>query len=211
MTAEKLYCAIDITMEGLGVINVVFGTDEFAPKKEVVETTNYTDDLVVTVEGESLEAQETTIIVEKCSDGTYNLALNNFILGGMIPVGNIVVDGIVANDENGISTFSVNKNIIITAGEGGTDEDWIGTQLGEIPVSLTGKMTAEKLYCAIDITMEGLGVINVVFGSEDAVTGINGIAVENGAKVIYDITGRKINAISAPGIYIINGKKILVK
>ena len=29
--------------------------------------------------------------------------------------------------------------------------------------------------------------------------------------VIFDLTGRKVNSISAPGIYIVNGKKVLVK
>ena len=30
-------------------------------------------------------------------------------------------------------------------------------------------------------------------------------------KTIYDLTGRRVEAITAPGIYIINGKKALVK
>ena len=43
-------------------------------------------------------------------------------------------------------------------------------------------------------------------------TGIGKLKVENGkAKVIYDLTGRRVDAITAPGIYIVNGKKTLVK
>ena len=42
-------------------------------------------------------------------------------------------------------------------------------------------------------------------------TAIENVEVENEVKVIYDLTGRKVETISAPGIYIVNGKKVLVK
>ena len=211
MDAEKLYCTIDIDMsEMLGqMINVVFGSDFAAGNTSAVE---YTDNLVVTIDGESTEPQETTITVEQNTNGTYKLALNNFTLGGMIQVGNIVLDNIVATEENGIKSFQTNQNILITAGDG-NEEDWMGPMLGVIPVSLTGKMDAEKLYCTIDIDMsEMLGqMINVVFGEQDAVTSISNIAAENGASTIYDLTGRKVDTITTAGIYIVNGKKVLVK
>ena len=37
------------------------------------------------------------------------------------------------------------------------------------------------------------------------------VEVGNEVKAIYDLTGRKVEAIIAPGVYIVNGKKILVK
>ena len=206
MNAKELYCTIDIDMsEMLGqMINVVFG-DNFT-------AINYTDNLVVTIDGESTEPQETTIIVEQNTNGTYKLALNNFVLGEDVMVGNIVLDGITATENNGIKSFQVNQEIFITAGDD-NEKEWLGPMLGAIPVSLTGKMDAEKLYCTIDIDMsEMLGqMINVVFGDEKAVTSIDNITVENGANVIYDLTGRKVNAITTAGIYIVNGKKVLVK
>ena len=42
-------------------------------------------------------------------------------------------------------------------------------------------------------------------------TGVDEVVVENEVKTIFDITGRKVEAITAPGIYIVNGKKVLVK
>ena len=42
-------------------------------------------------------------------------------------------------------------------------------------------------------------------------TGIENVVTENGAKAIFDLTGRRVEAISAPGIYIVGGKKVFVK
>ena len=211
MDAEKLYCTIDIDMSEMleQIINVVFGSDDFATNNNAVE---YTDNLIVTIDGESTDPQETTIFVEQNANGTYKLALNNFVLGDMIQVGNIVLDGITATENNGIKSFQTTQEIYITAGEG-NEEDWLGPMLGAIPVSLTGKMDAEKLYCTIDIDMSEMleQIINVVFGDENAVTSIENIAVENGENVIYDITGRKVKEITNAGIYIVNGKKVFVK
>ena len=45
----------------------------------------------------------------------------------------------------------------------------------------------------------------------DGTTGVENVEVENVVKTIYDLTGRRVEAITAPGIYIVNGKKTLVK
>jgi hypothetical protein len=43
-------------------------------------------------------------------------------------------------------------------------------------------------------------------------TAINEVKGENGkVKTIYDLTGRRVDAITTPGIYIVNGKKVFVK
>jgi hypothetical protein len=42
-------------------------------------------------------------------------------------------------------------------------------------------------------------------------TGINGINAENAVKGIYDLQGRKVEKITEAGIYIVDGKKVLVK
>ena len=45
----------------------------------------------------------------------------------------------------------------------------------------------------------------------DGTTGIENVEVENASNVIYDLTGRRVEAISAPGIYIVNGVKRVVR
>ena len=45
----------------------------------------------------------------------------------------------------------------------------------------------------------------------EGTTGIENVDAENSVKAIYDLTGRRVETITAPGVYIVNGKKVLVK
>ena len=49
------------------------------------------------------------------------------------------------------------------------------------------------------------------FDGNSITTDINEIVTENDETAIYDLTGRKIETITKAGIYIVNGKKVLVK
>jgi hypothetical protein len=40
-------------------------------------------------------------------------------------------------------------------------------------------------------------------------TGIDGVEAEDGELVIYDLTGRRVKSITTPGIYIVNGVKVV--
>lgn len=209
MTDGSLYCTISIDLtETMGqVIDVVFG-------KDIKAARSYTDELVVTINGNSSAPQQTTINVDEKTDGTYTLSLNNFMLvdtESTIPVGNIVIHNIAAEEADGVKNFAVKQNINIVEGDVEADY-WMGPMLGEVPVDMTGKMTEYKLYCNIDIDMTASlnQTINVKFGREDLL-GIEQIAGEQGEKVVFDLTGRRVEAITAPGIYIVNGKKVIVK
>lgn len=130
-----------------------------------VNAKDYKGDLSVTWMGNSLGTQETTISVTEQEDGKYTLALNNFQLAGFGGVGNIVlpnVEGIVDNSGNGKTFLATDQTIEITAGDDPTIKDWLGPELGEVPVSVKADMTENNLYAVIKI--EGFGGIDVVFG-----------------------------------------------
>jgi hypothetical protein len=56
------------------------------------------------------------------------------------------------------------------------------------------------------------GATSAVITVGDGATGIGEVKCEGGnAKTIYDLQGRKIERITSPGVYIINGKKRFIK
>ena len=139
------------------------------PQPEIVSSTDYSDNLVVVINGENTLPQETTINVSKMSDGSYTLSLNDFMLVAgeeMLPVGNIVLEGLTATEENETISFSTNQSILIQPGSTGSAGGWYGPMLGEVPIEMTAKVSGGKMKCEIDIDMTGsLGqVINVYFG-----------------------------------------------
>ena len=68
---------------------------------------------------------------------------------------------------------------------------------------------ANKAYLPMQEGVEGIKSYSFRF--EGGTTGIENVEVENQVKAIYDLTGRRVEEITAPGIYIVNGKKVLVK
>ena len=45
----------------------------------------------------------------------------------------------------------------------------------------------------------------------EGTTGIENVESAEAVKAIFDLTGRRVEAVTAPGIYIVNGKKVIVK
>ena len=71
---------------------------------------------------------------------------------------------------------------------------------------------ANKAYLpasAVPTSAQGAASFSFRFG--EGTTGIENVEVENAVKAIYDLTGRKVEAITAPGIYIVNGVKRVVR
>lgn len=70
---------------------------------------------------------------------------------------------------------------------------------------------ANKCWLALD-NNTGSAVRGLVFDFNDDVTGINSVGTTvEGVNVVYDLQGRRVVAPKAGNIYIVNGKKVLVK
>ena len=68
---------------------------------------------------------------------------------------------------------------------------------------------ANKAYLPAPADAEG--VKSYSFRWENGTTGVENVKVENASNVIYDLTGRRVEAITTPGIYIVNGVKRVVR
>lgn len=202
-------------------VSMTFHMENKEAGATVVSSKTYTDNLIVTINEESTEPMAANITLDEMSDGTYTLSLKNFMLVAgeeKLPVGNITLPGITLTEGQGCKEFATKQIIAIQPGETGAAEDWIGPMLGEVPIDMKGQLTADKLYCIIDIDMmESLGqIIKVTFGEE--LTGIAAVQ-GNAARVnVYGIDGRIVRSnVSAAdalnglprGIYVVGGKKVL--
>ena len=180
--------------------------------------TNYNEKLVVKINEESTDSIPAAITVVDNGDGTCDFSLKNFMLVGEdapMPIGNVDLKGVKMETIDGISTISTNQIFIIQPGDDPNynESQWLGPMLEEVPIVLTGKLTATALYANIDIDMtESLEqVINVVVGQEKNITaGINGVKVNpsTNATAIYTLGGVRVNK-ATKGVYVINGKKVV--
>ena len=126
---------------------------------------------------------------------------------------------------NGESVTATATNVIV---EASTKEDlatdyllasYIGTSYKIGTYTLNGnkytKSTLAGTLAPFEINIKALpGSSNTASSIElyyDASTGIEEIEAEGDEQEIYDLTGRKIEKITAPRIYIVNKKKVIVK
>lgn len=65
---------------------------------ELVYNDYYTDNLVISCDGEVAPAQQTTITVTKYLDGTYNMMLKNFSFGELL-IGDVTMSNITGKEE----------------------------------------------------------------------------------------------------------------
>lgn len=226
---DKLYCTIDINMVGVGVIHVDFGTDANWPEapsggedpidppvNPILKDRTYTDQLTVTVNGESSKPKEAQVNMIVNDDETVTLTLKNFYLttndGSSLPIGNIELTDItpVEVPNKNYYMFQSSQNVRIKDGDNPA-ELWSGSFLGEIPVTMNGKIAEGKLYCNISIYMPTMKEnINVVFGADftDGIASLTTSPVNEGS--IYNLGGQRLGKLQK-GINIVGGKKVLVK
>ncbi len=229
-TAETDYVGVRFTwcngasFDGIQLYEIAEAEEEEDVEEDEPKIITYTDDLVVTIGSDSTEPATTSIDVEYATDGTINFVLKNFVLktGDLdMAIGNIEVDGITLSgpdDDVEYQTFSYDGTVTITKGDLDGVRMWWGTMLGEVPIVMEGKITEDKLYTVIDIDLSSLSIfVHVVFGSDfdsseedDPTTAISGVEASAGNDAIYTLSGTRVNK-AVKGVYIIGGKKVLVK
>ena len=136
----------------------------------IAEEYDYTNDLTVGVSIDKalpyyVAPQSTTIQLVKETNGSYTFNLNNFMLGSgedAEGVGNIKVTNLTKNGNN----YTASKNITITKGDDPSVEDWMGPNLGEIPVNVNAYVEGNQMTASISISFDLYGMgqdINVTF------------------------------------------------
>ena len=98
--------------------------------------------------------------------------------------------------------------------------DGIYTNLGLkngsfVPYSAAGTIAANKAYLQIptaDMPTAGDAKLTIIFDNEpsDETTAIAGVEVKKGAGVVYNLAGQRVSN-PTKGLYIINGKKVIIK
>ena len=130
------------------------------------------------------------------SNGTPANVSRNLLRGSAT---NTYVEGLayVLSNKNGIGLYKAELNFDATGNK-------VGKEAGTHFLN-----NANKAYLP-----DGTGSSNIAsysFRFGENTTAIENVEIENEVKAIYDLTGRRVEVITAPGIYIINGKKTLVK
>ena len=179
---------------------------------ELIYGISYTDKLVVKVNtGENTETTEipsSTINISKNSDGTYKLSIKNFSLAPGTDLGDVVADNLTGSTDGEYTTIKMSGVPVKLS------DEMFAVAVGDLKINLDAKFTADKLYALIDLNVTRLNqVVNVIFGSPFTETGIDHVTVKNhsGVDQVYEIGGQHVNRASVPGLYIINGKKVIKK
>ena len=190
-----------------------------------VSSKKYVNTMAITVETveDAPEAEEPETPVET-KEYTVTEALAAYVDGKQIPA---IVTGYIVGAMNStgyvaeFGTTTVNTNILLSDNVDETDEaNCIIVQLpkGEIREKLNLVDNPDnykkklRITGSIETYFKVAGLKNPTdYELLTETTGIKNMDVVTENGVIFDITGRKVENMTVPGIYIVNGKKVLVK
>ena len=202
----------------------MFTMDGVANEERVINVTLFTFEVtelkvvgVTPVEGEVTQLDR--IVIEFNQDVTLSFDENWQMISN-----EIVLKG---EDKDYKLTYNSMSNVG-TKLEYLVNAEWTGYEYAATPITAEGKYTLDLSQIVVDHAAEdyidewgypnkmwheknkrceGTYTWTVVAGESS----IDDIVIDNGVKVIYDITGRRVENITKAGIYIVNGKKVLVK
>ena len=182
----------------------------------------------VGAESEFDDADNVTGITVNFNDASAIEANHPYIIKVSEPVEEFTIDGvdIVADEDEAYIEFDNGKSgsrRVVYSGFYGTYH--AGTVLDEFTLFLSSnkfyysdgsiKMKGYRAYFEfLDVLteIEGGPHVKIFFGSDDDETGIDRVITAHRAEDdVYDLSGRKVGRQPQRGIYIVNGKKVVIK
>ena len=207
-----------LTVSEVGYATLQLGFDAIIPEGvECYKVVSSESDWVNLEKVESILPAGEAVIV-KATQGSYNFkyttggtkSSNNMLEGTLYDKYITDVAAYVLSapdtDEDGVAEVGLYKakftSFVDTSGTGQT-----------VGVANTFLNNANKVYLPASALANADGIANYSFNFDWAgTTGIEGVEAEGAQNgKIYDITGREVKAITAPGIYIVNGAKVVIK
>ena len=195
------YEEADVTVSNAGWATMYLGYSVYVPEDvNVYAVTGAANGYVTKSQIEGVIPANTGVLLENAGDYTFVkaakdvAALEGNLLKGSVE--NTYVKGtayVLANhSEAGIGFYKAELNKDKDGNDGTTHF----------------LNNAGKAYLVLPAASETVAFYGLDW---EGTTGVDEVVVENEVKTIFDITGRKVEAITAPGIYIVGGKKVLVK
>lgn len=142
-------------------------------------------------------------------EGTATSSINEIILTFNMPITHDYFFGISVFDSNYSQSYEFMK-------DANTDYETETIRLTcDTPITEAGTysfMLSSYSVCDANYEYNDEAEFSFTFDGSSIITGIDGIEADGeGREIIFDLTGRQVKEITAPGIYIINGVKTLVK
>ncbi|MCQ2199494.1 MAG: calycin-like domain-containing protein [Paludibacteraceae bacterium] len=162
---SKLTAVIDIDMQKLLSESIVLKFGYYvAPKVQLLKTAEFSDTLIVSVNGESNAPMAQPVSVDFYDNNYATLSIRNFSFGGSL-IGDIVLDSIVYIIEKDSIRLSGSRNINITS----DNPEALGTGLGLVPVKIVSAASSKSydklvMKIQIDMTSSLNQMVDVTFG-----------------------------------------------
>lgn len=179
-----------------------------------LKSTDYNDQLVITINGETMPAEQAVItITEEAEEGKYTVKLNQFSFMGLL-IGDVTMTGVQGDDDSeGFTNYATTQTATITNGEA---EGIMGMLGGKIDVTVKdgSRSKGGKFYAMITLVVTGVGNVDAVFGDNNFDgSSINGVSSDDDKVVaIYALNGARVSTMTR-GVNILkmqSGKTIKV-
>lgn len=186
-----------------------------------LKSTDYHDQLVITINGETMPAEQAVItIAEEAEEGKYTVKLNQFSFNELL-IGDVTMTGVQGDDDSeGFTNYAtVNENgdpITQTATITNGIPDFIAALGGQVEVTVKkGSRSKDgKLYAMITLVVPHVGNVDAVFGDNNFDgSSINGVSSDDDkVAAIYALNGARVSTMTR-GVNILkmqSGKTIKV-